>query len=167
MSIVRNLWIVVGLMGRSIVFESWFKEVSCTIILVRSERELSGRTLSLKWLQRTSTFKTLELRTSKHVPWTLELEMLYLGLVFSVHIVICLFCFLILCVLLQFLVKACCSPHNGEGSSASWVGLSLFHFVLLHLHIVCQVKHFLHLAWWLREKMYSTICIKDLYSSIS
>ncbi len=54
---------MVGLMGGSIVFESWFKEVNCIIIIVRSEKEVSGRALSLKWLQCTSTFKTLELRT--------------------------------------------------------------------------------------------------------
>lgn len=80
------------------------------------------------------------------MPWTLELEMLYLGLVFYVRTIICLFCFFIPYVFLQFLVKAC-SPLYGEGSSASCMGLSLFHFVLLCLHIVCQVKHFLHLAW--------------------
>ncbi len=80
-----------------------------------------------------------------HVPWTLELEMLYLGLVFYVHTIICFF--FLLYVFLQFLVKACCSPLYGEGFSASWVSLSLFPFVLLRLHIVCQVKHFLHLAW--------------------
>jgi hypothetical protein len=77
-----------------------------------------------------------------------------------------LFFFYILCVLLQFLMKAYGPPLYGEGSSA--VSLSLFHFVLLCLHIVCQVKHFLYLAWWfLRGKMYSPICVRDLFSSIS
>jgi len=84
---------------------------------------------------------------------------------FVLHIVICLLCFSIFCVFSQFHVKACCSMFYGEGSNASWVGLSLLDFVSFSFHIMCPMKCFLHLS---KEKKKNVpICARDLFSNIS